>query len=382
MVLDPPLSAAGALAPITRFADQVYDGLEAAVPLAEKYLDVINSVVIDSGAAEGHVDFCAGLAGQIAPRGPQGQTTPVCVAFALDCDNNLNTGDNAGLVVPGLNFRGAEFVAELLVSREKLEVLPVLKAATGLGAFINVEFQPGVFVGQANKGLIHVIDPAPDYDGPEFIPFTTELRARLSSTLFAGALAAMGIAPDQSGKTFPAGLRFQVATSQGSGQKAVDMNPAEKVLADFEETEFPRLVVPPRVGLGQQVEVIVSGMPPRVPLHALVGAFVIDQVPIATTDARGEARFDLLIPKDARLGAALLTVGVEDENTAVTADGVIRVVTCAPDLDASGQLTIFDFLEFQNLWQAGDAAADYDGDGELTIFDFLAYQNAFQEGCR
>jgi hypothetical protein len=72
---------------------------------------------------------------------------------------------------------------------------------------------------------------------------------------------------------------------------------------------------------------------------------------------------------------------VDDENTAVTADGVIEVVKCPPDLDGNGRLTIFDFLEFQNLWQAGDFAADYDGDGDLTIFDYLAYQNAYQQRC-
>ncbi len=54
---------------------------------------------------------------------------------------------------------------------------------------------------------------------------------------------------------------------------------------------------------------------------------------------------------------------------------------CAPDLDADGTLTIFDFLGFQNLFDAGDAAADFDGDGELTIFDFLAFQTAFDAGC-
>ncbi len=55
--------------------------------------------------------------------------------------------------------------------------------------------------------------------------------------------------------------------------------------------------------------------------------------------------------------------------------------TCAPDLDADGLLTIFDFLTFMNLFDAGDALADFDGDGELTLFDFLAYQTAFDAGC-
>ena len=54
---------------------------------------------------------------------------------------------------------------------------------------------------------------------------------------------------------------------------------------------------------------------------------------------------------------------------------------CPADLDGDGQLTIFDFLSFQNLFDAGDPLADFDGDGSLTLFDFLAFQNAFDAGC-
>jgi hypothetical protein len=54
---------------------------------------------------------------------------------------------------------------------------------------------------------------------------------------------------------------------------------------------------------------------------------------------------------------------------------------CRADLDGDGELTIFDFLAFQNLFDAGDPIADFDGDGALTIFDFLAFQNAFDAGC-
>jgi glycosylphosphatidylinositol phospholipase D len=54
---------------------------------------------------------------------------------------------------------------------------------------------------------------------------------------------------------------------------------------------------------------------------------------------------------------------------------------CRPDLDADGALTIFDFLAFQNFFDAMDPAADFDGDGDFTIFDFLAFQNAFDAGC-
>ncbi|MEQ9096009.1 MAG: GC-type dockerin domain-anchored protein [Phycisphaerales bacterium] len=54
---------------------------------------------------------------------------------------------------------------------------------------------------------------------------------------------------------------------------------------------------------------------------------------------------------------------------------------CRPDIDGDGELTLFDFLAYQNLFDAGSAEADFDGDGELTLFDFLAYQNAFDAGC-
>ncbi|MEQ8844014.1 MAG: integrin alpha [Phycisphaerales bacterium] len=54
---------------------------------------------------------------------------------------------------------------------------------------------------------------------------------------------------------------------------------------------------------------------------------------------------------------------------------------CRADLDGDGALTIFDFLAFQNLFDAMDPAADFDGDGDFTIFDFLAFQNEFDAGC-
>lgn len=57
------------------------------------------------------------------------------------------------------------------------------------------------------------------------------------------------------------------------------------------------------------------------------------------------------------------------------------IIECRADIDGDGELTIFDFLNFQNKFAAGDPLADFDGDGELTIFDFLDFQNAFAAGC-
>ncbi|MFI4917150.1 MAG: M43 family zinc metalloprotease [Phycisphaerales bacterium JB060] len=56
---------------------------------------------------------------------------------------------------------------------------------------------------------------------------------------------------------------------------------------------------------------------------------------------------------------------------------------CSPaDLaEPFGELNVFDFLAFQNLFATGDLAADLDGDGSLTIFDFLEFQTLFASGC-
>ncbi|MEQ8844363.1 MAG: GC-type dockerin domain-anchored protein [Phycisphaerales bacterium] len=59
----------------------------------------------------------------------------------------------------------------------------------------------------------------------------------------------------------------------------------------------------------------------------------------------------------------------------------LLVADCRADLDGDGELTLFDFLAFQNLFDTGDPQADFDGDGELTLFDFLAFQNEFDSGC-
>ena len=66
---------------------------------------------------------------------------------------------------------------------------------------------------------------------------------------------------------------------------------------------------------------------------------------------------------------------------AIEVNGIGVAVPCRADIDGDGVLTLFDFLAFQNLFDAGDLGADFDGDGVLTLFDFLAFQNEFDAGC-
>ena len=79
----------------------------------------------------------------------------------------------------------------------------------------------------------------------------------------------------------------------------------------------------------------------------------------------------------------------DNPNDSVTEAGVdaLSIFTvscgdvCRADLTGDGILDFFDFLEFQNLFAAGDLAADFTGDGALDFFDFLAFQNEFAAGC-
>lgn len=85
-------------------------------------------------------------------------------------------------------------------------------------------------------------------------------------------------------------------------------------------------------------------------------------------------------------GGPALLVGGDFIGAGGVGSGYLARWGCAPapcraDIDGDGQLTIFDFLGYQNLFDAGDLAADFDGDGALTIFDFLAFQNEFDAGC-
>jgi hypothetical protein len=54
---------------------------------------------------------------------------------------------------------------------------------------------------------------------------------------------------------------------------------------------------------------------------------------------------------------------------------------CYGDFDGNGQLSLFDFLDFVNSFNAQDHDADCDQDGDFLLFDFLCFVNAFNAGC-
>lgn len=55
--------------------------------------------------------------------------------------------------------------------------------------------------------------------------------------------------------------------------------------------------------------------------------------------------------------------------------------SCPADCDASGSLSIDDFVCFQTRFVLGEPSADCDSNGTLTIDDFVCFQAAFSLGC-
>ncbi|MFI4916103.1 MAG: GC-type dockerin domain-anchored protein [Phycisphaerales bacterium JB060] len=69
------------------------------------------------------------------------------------------------------------------------------------------------------------------------------------------------------------------------------------------------------------------------------------------------------------------------QSTGIPRKQIRWLLSCKADLDGDGDLTIFDFLEFQTLFDARDVRADVFYDGRFDIFDFLAFFNQFDAGC-
>ncbi|HZW10647.1 MAG TPA: FG-GAP-like repeat-containing protein, partial [Phycisphaerales bacterium] len=54
---------------------------------------------------------------------------------------------------------------------------------------------------------------------------------------------------------------------------------------------------------------------------------------------------------------------------------------CPVDLNGDGTVNTQDFIEFLNLWNAGDDTADWNGDGVINTQDFIQYLNDWNAGC-
>ncbi|UYV11437.1 MAG: hypothetical protein NCW75_09000 [Phycisphaera sp.] len=69
-----------------------------------------------------------------------------------------------------------------------------------------------------------------------------------------------------------------------------------------------------------------------------------------------------------------------DAMTGLNAEALFTT-SCRVDLNADGRVDIFDFLQYQTLFDDRDPRADFNGDGVFDIFDFLGYLDAFDDPC-
>jgi len=61
--------------------------------------------------------------------------------------------------------------------------------------------------------------------------------------------------------------------------------------------------------------------------------------------------------------------------------GLTHTVFCPADLNGDGMVDFSDYLEFLNLYDAGDPRADFNGDGMVDFSDYLEFLNLYDAGC-
>lgn len=107
---------------------------------------------------------------------------------------------------------------------------------------------------------------------------------------------------------------------------------------------------------------------------ALVRSLTPQATPTSIRDAVYSTAVDISVQNPSYPG--LLGQGRIDPLAAVAS-------VCTADCDASGTLSIDDFICFQTLFALGDPAggADCDANGELSIDDFICFQTYFALGC-
>ncbi|MEQ9094636.1 MAG: GC-type dockerin domain-anchored protein [Phycisphaerales bacterium] len=239
-----------------------------------------------------------------------------------------------------------------------------------------------VLVGAPRKGvagaayLFDITDPAAPIELVKMTPPGTGSGGLFGAALaIAGDLAVVGSPTRNVGDIVSAGAAFLYDISDSA-------NPVQIAeLVDPAGQEFDRF----GGAVAINGEIVVVGVDTTFNDAGRVLAFDAQSGALI-----GEAAPDMPV-SDALYGGAValdgdrLIVGASGDDSRATDAGAAYLFAftsaCRADLDGDGSLTIFDFLQFQNLFSLGDPTADFDNDGNLTLFDFLAFQNEFAAGC-
>ena len=108
--------------------------------------------------------------------------------------------------------------------------------------------------------------------------------------------------------------------------------------------------------------------------------------PPAQATVAGSGAWRVLTPNANACGSDSMTFRVASSGgqsllAQVTLRYVLPPVSCRPDFNNDGQLTVGDFGAFQTAFVLGEPRSDMNDDCQLTVADFGAFQTAFVAGC-
>lgn len=227
-----------------------------------------------------------------------GQT--VIVSFFVDADDDASTGGDPTDLVPAYaGPGGVELAARTNLGTLAVEVF---------------EFDGAVFAQVDDAGIDAALTPLVARADDVFGGAATELDVGVT---LAVRIPAGLVQPP--GDVVTAGASAHVALPDGGDD--VDHAVAELVL---ERPAYPSCEVSPgSVAPGGEVALTAQDMPSDTPVIVYLGD---RRVAGGTTDLTGFESLDFNVPLDARPGLRLVTVGVDDDVNAITADCEVEVL--------------------------------------------------------
>lgn len=305
-ILDPPLGP-------VNLADYLFDTRGDS---PSPFLDISKIVVQDNSPSGGDLTIA------LRTEGLHPETESLDYWIALDTDNNPGTGIAPSLI-PGANLSGVDAIAQIHLDPAPAggpaPVSGALYIDSGAGFFLALDLTPGLVTARV-RHLQFLIDPAPGYAGPTSFPFTSEADIVIGN-------AALSLLPRVSatpaGGLFPNGLCIQAVGDQPGTPQVADPAPDNGGVLNFPEIVFPSMSIPDTLRPDGTVELSVSDLSPNSPLTLFLCEKQMD-IPGISTDENGEADITFTLPR-LRPGSAVVTVGIDDPNNAMTASAVVNI---------------------------------------------------------
>lgn len=284
------------------------------------------------------------------------------------------------LGLAGFDDRDAQFLAGF-------EGEPQIPSGQGANKY---RIAKAVFTATVAEGGVFVYDPTPDaletyYDpnDPQYVPDSDPGRPiELFGTGYRNGFTLLTFKEDSPFGGVPLvppaeGARNAFAAvldSQGTGTDASRNVRLREEAPGIAVGVAPSLsggdTVPPDTEFTFEIDLCATGVKAYLAQSLDAGMVHLTVTSLHMAQPGGPATYPIFYSKENAVATALgyaatleLTVVIDDD----------------ADLNGDGVLDLFDFLEFTNLFNAGDPLADYTDDCTLDLFDFLAFVNAFNK---